>query len=265
MSHFNEPSYRRSTSGEDLEFIDVPQDDKDDMNNMNYTSNAGLYNGASSSSGGGDGGWLSSLAGSKHPVTAIFHIAFKAAAVFFYMFGSWFTDSFIFVFVLCILLLAADFWTVKNVSGRLLVGLRWWSYVKPDGSNEWIFESIEDQSEISAFDSRIFWGGIYAAPVAWGILLVLAILRLKLEWLPLVGAALAMATANIVGYSKCSSSAQERMKNIMATGANTGSMLGGMMENSAVTGWLFNSILGGGGGSNSGSGGQGQSRDSVNI
>jgi len=22
---------------------------------------------------------------------------------------------------------ALDFWTVKNVSGRLLVGLRWWS------------------------------------------------------------------------------------------------------------------------------------------
>lgn len=26
-------------------------------------------------------------------------------------------------------LLAFDFWTVKNVSGRLLVGLRWWNKV----------------------------------------------------------------------------------------------------------------------------------------
>lgn len=31
----------------------------------------------------------------------------------------------------------------KNISGRLLVGLRWWNEVKPDGSNEWIFESLE--------------------------------------------------------------------------------------------------------------------------
>eukprot|EP01050_Picozoa_sp_SAG11_P010429 SAG11_NODE_1041_length_6056_cov_5.902468_6_plen_102_part_00 len=31
--------------------------------------------------------------------------------------------------VLCILLLAMDFWTVKNVSGRLLVGLRWWNEI----------------------------------------------------------------------------------------------------------------------------------------
>ena len=241
MSHFNKPSYKRASSGEDLEFIDVPSDAVEDQ----MDTRASSYN---NSNGGGDmgGGLMSTFSGSKHPITALFHVAFKAAAVFIYMFGSWFTSSFIFVFVLCILLLAADFWTVKNVSGRLLVGLRWWSYVKPDGSNEWIFESIEDQSEISAFDSRIFWGGIYAAPVVWGMFLVLAVLRLKFEYLPVVGAAISMSVANIVGYSKCSSSATERMKSIM----ERGSMLGGMMQDSSVTGWIFNSILGGGSSNN---------------
>ncbi len=29
----------------------------------------------------------------------------------------------------------------QNVTGRLLVGLRWWNDVKDDGSNIWIFES----------------------------------------------------------------------------------------------------------------------------
>ena len=178
MSHFNKPGYKRASSGDDLEFIDVPKE-AEDMNEMN-TSNQ-YSSGGAGGDGGNMSGIMSTFAGSKHPMTALFHVAFKAAAVFVYMFGSWFTSSFIFVFVLCILLLAADFWTVKNVSGRLLVGLRWWSYVKPDGSNEWIFESIEDQSEISAVDSRIFWGGIYASPIVWGIFLVLAILRLKLS------------------------------------------------------------------------------------
>jgi len=29
---------------------------------------------------------------------------------------------------ICVLLLSSfDFWTVKNVTGRLLVGLRWWN------------------------------------------------------------------------------------------------------------------------------------------
>ncbi len=50
-------------------------------------------------------------------------------------------DSFITGFICCILLLAFDFWTVKNVSGRLLVGLRWWNEVKEDGTNVWVFES----------------------------------------------------------------------------------------------------------------------------
>ena len=40
-----------------------------------------------------------------------------------------------------VLLLAADFWTVKNITGRLLVGLRWWNKVNDDGSSEWVFES----------------------------------------------------------------------------------------------------------------------------
>ena len=45
------------------------------------------------------------------------------------------------LFIAVILLLAFDFWTVKNVTGRLLVGLRWWNRVKEDGTSEWVFES----------------------------------------------------------------------------------------------------------------------------
>ncbi len=30
-------------------------------------------------------------------------------------------------FIIVIILSAFDFWAVKNVTGRLLVGLRWWS------------------------------------------------------------------------------------------------------------------------------------------
>lgn len=78
------------------------------------------------------------------------------------MFSGLFTTNYIFVAVVVILLLAFDFWTVKNVTGRLLVGLRWWVYVKEDGSNEWVFEALENMESISANDSRIFWLGLYA-------------------------------------------------------------------------------------------------------
>jgi hypothetical protein len=35
-----------------------------------------------------------------------------------------------------------DFWLTKNVSGRLLCGLRWWSATDPDtGLLKWQFEA----------------------------------------------------------------------------------------------------------------------------
>ena len=46
-------------------------------------------------------------------------------------------------FVVVTILSAMDFWTVKNVSGRLLVGLRWWNDVDQAGENNWRFESFE--------------------------------------------------------------------------------------------------------------------------
>lgn len=77
----------------------------------------------------------------SHPIAAFFFLAFRVGALLMYLLGSIFTDNFTLVFVVTILLLAFDFWTVKNVSGRLLVGLRWWNEIQEDGSNKWVFES----------------------------------------------------------------------------------------------------------------------------
>lgn len=162
-------------------------------------------------------------------------------ALFLYIFGSWFTSNFIFTFVICIVLLAFDFWTVKNVSGRLLVGLRWWSYVKEDGSNEWIFESLEDMAEISNVDSRMFWGGLYISPLCWAFLLVVGVLRLQFEYLPIVIAALVLSFANIIGYIKCSSSAKEKMKSMVEHGMQRGSLAA--LENSSVRNWIMSALL----------------------
>ena len=45
------------------------------------------------------------------------------------------------VYLVVILLSSFDFWICKNISGRVLVGLRWWNEVKPDGNEVWIYES----------------------------------------------------------------------------------------------------------------------------
>lgn len=82
----------------------------------------------------------------RHLFVCFFHIFFRAAALVLYLFGSLFSslsDSFVIVFIILVLLLAADFWTVKNVTGRKLVGLRWWNEVHEDGTNVWRYESIK--------------------------------------------------------------------------------------------------------------------------
>mmetsp|Transcript_364 Transcript_364/g.531 ORF Transcript_364/g.531 Transcript_364/m.531 type:complete len:192 (+) Transcript_364:120-695(+) len=91
------------------------------------------------------------LSQSAHPFVIIFHLLFKSLALLMYLFGGWFSKAknggsaganFIVVTVICIFLLSADFWTVKNVTGRLLVGLRWWNKVENDQTS-WIFESAK--------------------------------------------------------------------------------------------------------------------------
>jgi hypothetical protein len=97
------------------------------------------------------------------------------------------------VFIITILLLAADFYYLKNIAGRRLVGLRWWNEVNPQtGDTHWVFESAPQPNEpggrtINATDRRFFWLALYVQPAFWIALAVLAIIRFKLLWLPLVG------------------------------------------------------------------------------
>ena len=256
------------SSGDDLEFMTVPSGQDDGaMNSANYSNrnNGGDYGAGYDANMGSNDSYLAYFSGSKHPMAALFHILFKSVALFFYLFGSWFTDSFIFTFVFCTVLLAFDFWTVKNVSGRLLVGLRWWSYVKPDGVNEWIFESLEDMAEVSNFDSRIFWGALYVTPLLWLALLGLGILRLKFEYMPIVLAAIAMSTANIVGYMKCSRDADAKMKNMVASGMASGAGLLGKvgLGSSSTLGWVYSGLLNVGGGNDSTGGGNNNNNNSM--
>lgn len=81
--------------------------------------------------------------GLNHPIAAFFHLFFKTLAILAYAFGGLLSEGFVNLFIVCILLLAFDFWTVKNVSGRLMVGLRWWSEVKEDGTTVWRYETHE--------------------------------------------------------------------------------------------------------------------------
>lgn len=137
-----------------------------------------------------------------HPYITFFHLFFRGTAIATYIFCGWFSDSFISSFVILILLLSADFWIVKNITGRLLVGLRWWNYVDDNGESHWVFEA-GNQGRISAQESRLFWLALILAPVMWVIFLITALFGLKFKWMVPVFIALALNGANLYGYIKC--------------------------------------------------------------
>lgn len=93
------------------------------------------------------------------------------------------------IFIITILLLACDFYYLKNIAGRRLVGLRWWNEVDPStGDSQWVFESLEAGTrQINSTDSRFFWLALYIQPLWWILMAILAIIRLQFLWLPLVG------------------------------------------------------------------------------
>lgn len=96
------------------------------------------------------------------------------------------------IFIITILLLAADFYYLKNIAGRRLVGLRWWNEVDPtSGDSKWVFESFEPGTkQVNATDSRFFWMALYVHPLVWAVFAVVALVRFKFIWLSLVGRSL---------------------------------------------------------------------------
>lgn len=65
------------------------------------------------------------ISASSHPIISLVHILLKAGTVGLFIVTPLFSQSF-FWKELVIVLAAIDFWIIKNVTGRLLVGLRWW-------------------------------------------------------------------------------------------------------------------------------------------
>lgn len=186
------------------------------------------------------------LSQSSHPYVIIFHLLFKTLALLMYLFGGWFSNSkngntganFIVVTVICIFLHSADFWTVKNVTGRLLVGLRWWNKVEDD-QTRWIFESAKNR-QVNTFDRSVFWTVLYATPVVWGVLAFFALLRFQFSWLIICVTAISLSGANVYGYYKCSSEQKEQLEQYMQQGAQAGARA--MFSNTATS--MQNSVMG---------------------
>jgi len=96
------------------------------------------------------------LKDAANPTACVFHFLFKVVGLCLYLFFGLLSGDKTLKYILVITFAAVDFWTVKNVTGRILVGLRWWSRIKDDGKEEWIFESLPERNS-NKVDTRVFW------------------------------------------------------------------------------------------------------------
>jgi len=146
---------------------------------------------------------------SAHPITLITFLSFRISSLLVYLLGLLFTSNFILIFIITILLLAADFYYLKNIAGRRLVGLRWWNEVNPNsGDSHWVFESAPQPNEpggrvINPTDKRFFWLALYVQPAAWVAMAIVALVKFEFIWLTLVVIALMLTITNTLAFSRC--------------------------------------------------------------
>ncbi|KAI0117734.1 Golgi apparatus membrane protein TVP23 [Nemania sp. FL0031] len=174
---------------------------------------------------------------SSHPITLLTFLAFRISSLLVYLFGVLLINSMVLIFIITILLLAGDFYYLKNIAGRRLVGLRWWNEVDgATGDSQWVFESSEPGTKvINATDSRFFWLALYSQPAFWVGLAILAIVRLKFIWLPLVAIALALTVTNTLAFSRCDKFSQA--SNLAGSALYSGNLAGSIASN--MVGRLF--------------------------
>ncbi|XP_021282534.1 Golgi apparatus membrane protein-like protein ECHIDNA [Herrania umbratica] len=149
-----------------------------------------------------------------NPKTCFFHVLFKAGALAFYILSTLFFDNFVIIFVVTVILSALDFWVVKNVSGRILVGLRWWNEINDLGESVWRFECLDQESlaRMNKKDSWLFWWTLYLSAIAWIVLGIFSLIRFQADYLLVVGVCLTLSIANIVGFTKCRKDAKKQIQ-----------------------------------------------------
>ena len=165
------------------------------------------------------------LATSSHPKVALFHIAFKLAAMVCYVFFGVVSSDTTIMYIIVISLCACDFWTVKNVTGRLLVGLRWWSTIEENGKETWHFESIPDRSLINSVDKKVFWTGQYLFGGLWIFFAFINFFSFNISNLTVCSIGAVLCNSNTMGYIKCDKSHRQGVsKFFMKKAANNLSM-----------------------------------------
>lgn len=155
------------------------------------------------------------LTKATHPLLCLIHLGLKIAAVFCYLFLYLIIRSQIHTFIVVIACLSFDFWITKNVTGRILIGMRWWNGEDETEQEGWYFESYDIKIEKSAVDGFVFWWGMIISTGFWGIMFVVKFLGFSLFWGMLVLIGFALNMSNLYGYYLCKKDHEEKLRELL--------------------------------------------------
>ncbi|XP_025907760.1 Golgi apparatus membrane protein TVP23 homolog A [Nothoprocta perdicaria] len=160
-----------------------------------------------------------------HPLATFFHLFFRVSAIVTYLFCDWLGNSFVACFATILLLLSFDFQSVKNVTGRLLVGLHWWNLIDEVGKSHWVFEAKKGATVAASteVEARNFWLGLIICPVIRTVFFFSTLFSLKLKRLALVIAGISLQTANLYGDIHCKLEGQKTISRTTSLVAADGS------------------------------------------
>lgn len=123
----------------------APRENKNNINNSNNQANS-AQNRNEAQNNKDEVTMSNFISKASNPMICIFTIIFKIGAITSFILLDIFVSNEAIAYLVVIILSAADFWTTKNISGRILVGLRWWNEVKENGEEVWIFESKNESN-----------------------------------------------------------------------------------------------------------------------
>ena len=107
-----------------------------------------------------------------------------------------------------------DFWVTKNLTGKKLVGLRWFSQISETGEEEWIFESRSVNRKAHAGNIMVFWISQIVFMVFWIFVFIVNIITLSLFWIGLGYFCAMLSVLNFGCYFKCRGEHQKKAKEL---------------------------------------------------
>ena len=109
---------------------------------------------------------------------------------------------------------SVDFWVVKNIVGRRLVGMTWWMKIEEQSGEEtWIFHS-SDCERIDSVNYNVFWSVNLGSAIFWGFATLLSVLISRLFWISICGVSFILSAINFLFYLRCRGNHQENFKGI---------------------------------------------------